>query len=166
MLRSRSVPPAGTSTAAAPVAPVTGANLSSGAGQGQSQGVDPALLAHIVSNAVTAAIHAQTAATSSQNTNSGRHIKASDLPVFKGYSPDGADATSFLDALETQFLLANTPDSQKTYYASLAFPINTPAHSWYREQRDLGLFRHRTDPPDVLRYDFFKQAFEQSFPLQ
>ncbi len=133
-----------------------------GAGTTLGQGIDPTLLAGIVANAVTAALRAHPAATPSTS-NIGRHMKASDLPVFKGCSPDGADATSFLDALNTQFLLANTPEAQKTYYASLAFPINTPAHSWYREQRDLGLFRHHTDPPDVLRYDFFTQAFEQRF---
>jgi Retrotransposon gag protein len=130
--------------------------------QAQAQGLDPAFLGRIISSAVTAALSAQ-ASSSHSNSNTGKYIKPSDLPVFKGFSLDGGDTSAFLDSLETQFLLANTPENQKTYYASLAFPSGSPAHSWFREQRDLGVFRRRGDPPDVLRYDLFTQAFKARF---
>lgn len=143
------------------------------AGSNTSGGIDTQLLAQLVSTSVQAALTAQAAAApppappappvAPAIASTSRYIKASDLPTFKGYSLDGADATSFIDKLETQFRLAGTLESEKTEYASLAFPEDSPANSWYREQRDLGLFRERFDPPDVLRYKFFRQAFLQRF---
>ena len=137
------------------------AAAASGSNTGGGSGIDPALLAHIISTSIATALNAQS---SSSTSHTGRHIRASDLPTFKGYSLDGVDAVSFLESLETQFTLAGTPEPQKTQYASLAFPNNTPALAWFREQRDLGLFRERRDPPDVLRYEFFKSLFLQRFP--
>jgi hypothetical protein len=137
------------------------ATASASAATGSSQqGIDPALIAQIVS----ATISSLNLPFQYQNpTSSSKHLKTSDLPIFKGYSLDGADASAFLDSLETIFLLAKTVDEDKTRYASLAFPVGTPAQTWYIEQRDLGLFRTASDPRTVLRYDLFKQAFSARF---
>lgn len=157
------------SPAQAATAAAAAAATATAGGPSSSGGIDPQLLANLVSASVSAALSAlpavvPTPAPAVPTANaSGRFIKASDLPVFKGYSLDGADATSFLEKLETQFTLAGTTDSDKTHYASLAFPLDTPALAWFREQRELGLFRDLHDPPDVLRYTFFKQAFLQRF---
>lgn len=117
--------------------------------------IDPTTIAQIVS-ATLAAVNNNTASTST-----GKLLKQSDLPTFKGYSLDGDDARSHLDSLETIFALARTPECDKTAYASLSFPTNSPAYAWYVEQRDLGLFRSTQsgDAPGVLRYSLFSQAF-------
>lgn len=128
-----------------------------------SIGIDPALIAQIVSATISSLnlpLHFQQ---NPSQSSSGKHLRASDIPVFKGYSLDGADAATFLDCLDTVFTLAKTAEEDKTRYASLGFPSGTPAQSWYIEQRDLGLFRTATDPSTVLRYELFKQAFAARF---
>lgn len=134
------------------------------AGTSSFAGIDPELLSQLISSTVSTSVAAVLQAQAqAAPTSSGRPIKASDLPVFKGFSLDGADASAFLEALDTHFELHSTTELHKTKYASLAFPVGTPAHSWYREQRDLGLFRQHHDPPDLLRYNLFQQAFLARF---
>ena len=118
---------------------------------------------HLLDASVRSAIQAHISLSPGPSSTSSSRIHKKDLPEFKGYSPDGADAVSFLDTLETSFTLHKIHETEQTKYASLSFPINTPAHSWYREQRDSGQFRLRTDPPDVLRFSLFKQLFQERF---
>jgi hypothetical protein len=143
-------------------APATGTGITTGTGSSQ-QSIDPAIIAQIVSATISALNLPFNQPPAPAQPSSGKHLRAADLPVFKGYSLDGADASSFLDSLDTIFTLAKTVEEDKTRYASLAFPVGTPAQSWYIEQRDLGLFRTATDPSTVLRYDLFKQAFAARF---
>jgi hypothetical protein len=83
------------------------------------------------------------------------------LPEYKGFSLDGAAASEFIDTVEDLFVLHQTPDSEKVVSASRAFPLQTPAKSWYKKAGDDGEFTDIDE--NGYSWALFKSAFSNYF---
>jgi hypothetical protein len=148
--------PASPRQVAAPAATTAGTSS-------HQQDVDTAPIAQIVIATISSLNLLCLFQQSTPQISSGKHLRAFDVPIFKGYSLDGADASAFLDSVDTIFTSAKTVEEDKTRYASLAFPVGPSAQTSYTEQRDLSLFRLATDLSSVLRYVLFTHAFSARF---
>ena len=77
---------------------------------------------HLLDASVRSAIQAHISLSPGPSPTSSSRIHKKDLPELKGYSPDGADAVSFLDTLDTLCTLHKIPETEQAKYASLSFP--------------------------------------------
>jgi hypothetical protein len=63
-----------------------------------------------------------------------------DLPKFKGFGIDGADATSFLLTLEDLFDLHQVQSAHHVILVGQTYPHSAPALAWYQSARAAGSF--------------------------
>ena len=93
-----------------------------------------------------------------------RALRVTELPDFKG-TRNSADTEQFIIQLNDIFILNHIGDANKGYWAAKALEKDTssPAYSWFKDQRQAGVFRNPSDPSIEIDYSIFCALLRKQF---